>query len=60
MRVIIYGAGGIGGVVGGHLARAGHDVVLIGRRGPRTSHQRVWLPACYPYWYSYLTIAGSY
>jgi len=33
MRVIIYGAGGIGGVVGGHLARAGHDVVLVGRPG---------------------------
>jgi len=33
MRLIIYGAGGIGGVVGGHLARAGHDVVLIGRPG---------------------------
>lgn len=33
MRVIIYGAGGIGGVVGGHLARVGHDVVLIGRPG---------------------------
>jgi 2-dehydropantoate 2-reductase len=33
MRIIIYGAGGIGGVVGGHLARVGHDVVLIGRPG---------------------------
>jgi len=33
MRIIIYGAGGIGCVVGGHLARAGHDVVLIGRPG---------------------------
>ena len=33
MRVIIYGAGGVGGVVGGHLARAGRDVVLIGRPG---------------------------
>ncbi|MFC1940201.1 ketopantoate reductase family protein [Chloroflexota bacterium] len=33
MRVIIYGAGAIGGVVGGHLARAGHDVLLIGRAG---------------------------
>jgi len=33
VRVIIYGAGGVGGVVGGHLARAGHDVVLIGRPG---------------------------
>jgi 2-dehydropantoate 2-reductase len=33
MRVIIYGAGGIGGVVGGHLARTKHEVVLIGRSG---------------------------
>ncbi len=33
MRFIIYGAGGIGGVVGGHLARTGHDVTLIGRPG---------------------------
>lgn len=33
MRVIIYGTGGIGGVVGGHLARVGHDVILIGRFG---------------------------
>jgi 2-dehydropantoate 2-reductase len=30
-RFIIYGAGGIGGVIGGHLAMAGRDVVLIGR-----------------------------
>jgi 2-dehydropantoate 2-reductase len=33
MRTIIYGAGGIGSVVGGHLARIGHDVLLIGRPG---------------------------
>ncbi len=33
MRFLIYGAGAIGGVVGGHLARAGHEVVLIGRSG---------------------------
>ncbi|MBI2957870.1 MAG: ketopantoate reductase family protein [Chloroflexi bacterium] len=33
MRVIIFGAGGIGGAVGGHLARVGHDVVLIARPG---------------------------
>jgi 2-dehydropantoate 2-reductase len=33
MRYIIYGAGGIGSVMGGHLARTGHDVVLIGRPG---------------------------
>ena len=30
-RVIIYGAGAIGGMVGGHLARVGNDVILIGR-----------------------------
>jgi 2-dehydropantoate 2-reductase len=33
MRYIIYGAGAVGGVVGGRLFQAGHDVVLIGR-GP--------------------------
>lgn len=33
MRVIIYGAGAIGCVVGGHLASAEYDVVLIGRPG---------------------------
>jgi 2-dehydropantoate 2-reductase len=31
MRTIIYGAGAIGGTVGGHLARAGYEVLLIGR-----------------------------
>jgi len=31
MRVLVFGAGAIGSVVGGMLARAGHDVVLIGR-----------------------------
>lgn len=31
MRAIIYGAGAIGGTVGGHLALAGHEVVLIAR-----------------------------
>lgn len=31
MRVIIYGAGAIGGVVGANLKRTGTDVVLIGR-----------------------------
>lgn len=33
MRFIIYGAGAIGGVIGGHLSRVGHPVVLIGRPG---------------------------
>jgi 2-dehydropantoate 2-reductase len=31
MRYIIYGAGGIGGVIGGRLFQKGHDVVLICR-----------------------------
>ena len=30
MRFIIYGAGGIGCVIGGHLFRQGYDVVLVG------------------------------
>ncbi|MEP7200046.1 MAG: 2-dehydropantoate 2-reductase N-terminal domain-containing protein [Chloroflexota bacterium] len=30
MRFIIYGAGGIGCVIGGHLFRAGYEVVLVG------------------------------
>jgi 2-dehydropantoate 2-reductase len=33
MRFIIYGAGGIGSIMGGHLARTGHEVILIGRQG---------------------------
>jgi len=33
MRFVIYGAGAIGGVVAGHLALAGNDVILIGRSG---------------------------
>lgn len=33
MRYIIYGAGGIGSIMGGHLSRTGHDVILIGRPG---------------------------
>jgi 2-dehydropantoate 2-reductase len=33
MRFIIYGAGGIGSGIGGHLWRTGHDTILIGRPG---------------------------
>src|SRR4051794_28051617 len=32
MRYIIFGAGGIGGVIGGRLAEHGHDVALVARR----------------------------
>jgi len=31
IRIVIYGVGAIGGVVGGHLALAGKEVILIGR-----------------------------
>jgi 2-dehydropantoate 2-reductase len=33
IRFIIYGAGGIGCVIGGHLSLTGKDVVLLGRPG---------------------------
>lgn len=33
MKICIYGAGAIGGLIGGELMRVGHDVTLIGR-GP--------------------------
>ena len=33
MRFVVYGAGAIGGVLGGRLHEAGHEVVLIAR-GP--------------------------
>jgi 2-dehydropantoate 2-reductase len=33
MRIIIYGAGAIGSVVGGTLFRHGQEVILIGRKG---------------------------
>ena len=31
MRFVVYGAGAIGGAIGGRLAQHGHDVVLIAR-----------------------------
>jgi 2-dehydropantoate 2-reductase len=31
MRFIIYGAGAVGGVIGGRLFQAGHDVILVAR-----------------------------
>ncbi len=31
MRFVVYGAGAIGGAIGGRLAQGGHDVVLIAR-----------------------------
>ena len=31
MKILVFGAGGVGSVIGGFLARTGHDVSLLGR-----------------------------
>jgi len=33
MRVVVYGAGAVGGVIGGRLFEHGHDVAFIARPG---------------------------
>ena len=33
MRVVVLGAGGVGSVVAGFLARAGHEAVMLAREG---------------------------
>jgi 2-dehydropantoate 2-reductase len=40
MRYVIFGAGAIGGVIGGRLHAAGHDVVLVARGEHLTALQR--------------------
>jgi 2-dehydropantoate 2-reductase len=37
MNIVILGAGALGSIIGGHLARAGEDVTVIAR-GPRAAH----------------------
>ena len=39
MRYIIYGAGGVGGTIGGRLFHGGHDTVLICRGDHLTAIQ---------------------
>ena len=46
MRVIVLGAGGVGSVVAGYLARAGYDVVMIARPGHVAAVQRAGLQLC--------------
>ena len=36
MQIVILGAGALGSILGGHLARAGEEVTLIAR-GPRAA-----------------------
>ncbi|MCY3945533.1 MAG: 2-dehydropantoate 2-reductase [Anaerolineaceae bacterium] len=62
MKLLVFGAGAIGGCIGAHLARAGHDVTLVDREaahvaamrdrgleicGPVASF-RTWVRACLP------------
>ena len=43
MRFVIYGAGGVGGTIGGQLHRSGHDVLLIARGAHLDTMQRAGL-----------------
>ena len=37
MKIVVLGAGALGSIIGGHLARAGHEVTLVAR-GPRAAY----------------------
>lgn len=50
MRFVVYGAGAIGGVVGGFLHRAGHDVTLVARGPHLEALQRSGLVLETPSW----------
>ena len=39
MKVVVLGAGALGSIIAGHLARAGEDVILVAR-GDRAEHLR--------------------
>lgn len=43
MRVVVLGAGGVGSVVAGYLARAGYDAVMVARPGHAAAVQRAGL-----------------
>ncbi len=43
MRIVVLGAGGVGSVVAGYLARAGADVVMLARPGHVTSVEQAGL-----------------
>lgn len=40
MRVVILGAGGVGSVIAGYLARAGHEAIMIARPGHASAVQK--------------------
>ena len=37
MKIVVLGAGTLGSIIGGHLARAGEEVTIIAR-GPRATY----------------------
>jgi 2-dehydropantoate 2-reductase len=46
MRVVVFGAGGVGSVVAGYLARAGYDVTMLARPGHAAAVQQAGLHIC--------------
>lgn len=46
MRVVVLGAGGVGSVVAGYLARAGYEVVMLARAGHTAAVQQAGLHIC--------------
>ena len=42
MRIAVIGAGAVGGYVGGRLAQAGYDVVLVETRTADTRDDALW------------------
>ncbi len=46
MRVVVLGAGGVGSVVAGYLARAGYEVVMLARPGHTAAVQQAGLHIC--------------
>ena len=58
MRIIIYGAGGIGGVIGAELFKRGHEVLLIARGAHLAAIQRDGLKFASPHENLVLPIAA--
>ncbi len=59
MRTVIYGAGAIGSVIGGHLWRNGQEVVLIGRAGHVRAIRHEGLKLTSPAGTSYLQLPAA-
>ena len=60
IRIVIYGTGAVGGVIGGLLALAGTPVVLIGRPGNVNAIRKQGLRIITPGMKSYYPAASSH